>query len=315
MGIIPQNTNEIQETVSGIFRNIPIIICTDESHLYYLVRDLSGDLEDFILTGKAEAGEFNVFSNERAMLMRWKQAGLSVTHHSQQIEYMFQKKIITYLQIANPLTGMKISLIPWFMLHGRPYPIFTYIYAVWHYCITGRTSQQTSAAAAGRVFGIDKFSKSTLCRNIKYIEQLFDIEQIDKPLSVDEHDIPPAEALIELIPKILGNSLTVELLKELYGEKIKYDPESVRHTENIYRALSGIPHELSDVINASDHVKEKPGDTRKRPARPRNHSARPMRREPEYFNSQQINKTRIAFIAVCRNIVLDAAIKYHRLLI
>jgi hypothetical protein len=58
--------------------------------------------------------------------------------------------IIKYLQVLNPKTDVSISLIPWFLLSGRPYPVFIYIYANWHYESFGKKSMKQSAIATGK---------------------------------------------------------------------------------------------------------------------------------------------------------------------
>jgi hypothetical protein len=157
--------------------------------LYFLVRDISQELEEFILTGKKHSDELHVFSEEREreMIKVWRQLGLKVAYHYQQIEYMRCNVMITYLRVFNPATDINISLIPWFMLPpNRPYPIFVYVYSIWYYHITGKKSLSQSAAAAGKLFGIDSLNKSTVCRSIKSLEGFIDISRIDRPLSVDE---------------------------------------------------------------------------------------------------------------------------------
>jgi len=66
---------------------------------------------------------------------------------------MNQNVKIKYLQVSNPETGINISLIPWFSLPGRPYPIFLYAYAFWHYENSQRKSMEVSAMVAGKNSG------------------------------------------------------------------------------------------------------------------------------------------------------------------
>jgi len=317
MGIISQNTNNLQDAIANVLGNIPAVLAAGESCLYYLVKELNEELENFIQTRKTDVEEFHVFSDEceQAMLRYWKQAGLSVTYRCQQITYMRRTVSIKYFHVANPESGACISLIPWFMLHGRPYPVFVYIYAVWHYINTGKKSMQTSAAAAGKIFGIDGFNKSTLSRNMNCMEQIFDIKQIGQPLSAAGRAAPSAVEMAALIPEILKSRQSAELLAAACGGKIKAIPGRASHTGRLSAALGSIPQNLSNVIKAVGHVPGGARDMRKRPKREHKSKGAAKKREPGFAMPQQLEQTRIAFIAVCRDIVMDAAIKYHCLII
>ena len=51
--MLTQRTNEMQEFLNNVLRDIPIVLGSHSTHtyLYYLVKGISQDLEDFILTG------------------------------------------------------------------------------------------------------------------------------------------------------------------------------------------------------------------------------------------------------------------------
>lgn len=300
--------------------SIPLIggILSDgASCLYLLIKDISKELEDFILTGKMCTAEIHVLptEQERTIMERWKQMGLTVTYHRQRIEYMYREATITYLCVGDPVTGIKISLIPWFMLPGRPYPIFVYIYAIWHYQITGKKSLSLSAAAAGKMSGISTLNKSTVSRNIKAMENFIEISHIDRPLSTDEPEMPSDEDMIERIPEILGGDANVESLERRRGQKIKHLPEPIRHTETVQDILSAIPDEFPQIVKDGEPAKKKTRDVRKRPGRPRGKGSQRAQRQPDFVDMAQIEKTRRAFIEICRGIVLNAAAVYHRFLI
>ena len=44
---------------------IPLALVDGASSLYFLISDINEDLENFILTGKAESTEYHVFTEER----------------------------------------------------------------------------------------------------------------------------------------------------------------------------------------------------------------------------------------------------------
>jgi len=315
--MIPQNTNEIQAFITDILQNIPVVFSDNKLGLYFLIKDLSKDLESFINTGKTELTEFSLFSKEQecAMATHWESLELTVTYHSQRITYMYKEVTIKYLRVKDPKTKANISLIPWFMLHGKPYPVFTYVYANWYYRSTDNESLRLSAAAAGKLFGVPSLNKSTVCRNIRAMEHIFDINRLDKPLSVEDRETPTVDKVMELIPEILGGYTSSGLSEEMDGDKPNNKPESANQTETVPRALSAIPHEYSEVINKKEAARYGIRDTRKRPARKHKDRRRPEKRELSYTSSQQLEEIRKAFILSCRGMVMDAATTNHHLLL
>jgi hypothetical protein len=295
---------------------IPLVLADSRLRLYFLINDLDVSLEEFILSGMSDSVEFHVFpeDQEQEMIRLWRKLGLICTYHSQQIEYMYRLVTITYLRIHDPTTGASISLLPWFLLPGRPFPVFVYVYAICHYYSTGKKSLSVSAAAARKMFGIKGFNKSTLSRNIKAMGNFIDISQIDRPLSVDWREALSDEEKIDRIPEILGDTPSIENLEEIFGEKVKHLPEPVNRAKEIEHTLSGIPEKYSKITIDRAPDCGKPRDDRKRPTRSRGKTVRVQRR-PEFVGSQQIEKIRIAFFEICRSLVLDAAGTYHRFLL
>jgi len=330
MGILTQNTSEKQETIHNIFRNIPMILTDGGACLYYLVKNLSEEVEEFILTGKTVSGaganadedtgadELDVLpdAQQREMAELCERLGLAVKYHSQCIEYMNHKVRIKYPKVTIPKAGISISIIPWFVLSDRPYPVFIYVYGAYHYYSTGKKSLQMSAAAVGKMFGIESLHKSTICRSIKIMEQLFNISQIDRPLSTGEADAPltaeteatTVESLNELITKILGGGLSLEALREIFGDKVKSLAEGAGQTENISVALSSIPHEYCEVLKEREHSAARRSDTRQRQKRERR--SKPKKLPPVFIEPYIIERLRKEFIDICRNLVFDAAISY-----
>jgi len=318
MMMIPQNTNEKQDILNNIFRDVPIVLADEGLHLYFLVKDLSEELEAFIFSGKKDRAEYQVFSEEdmREMAGYWEGLGLTVTYHSQRMEYMNNEIEIIYPRICDPETGMMISLIPWVMLPGRPYPIFLYLFAIWHYYSSEKKSMRLSAEAAGKLFGISSLNKSTISRNIKAMDRLFTIFQIDRPLSTESREAPSIKDIIRDIPKMLKECPSIEKLKEMYGDRAGQLPEQVNKTGNIPLALSGIPHEYAKVIKDNgEPIRSNPHDSRKRPARPRKQGKRATKRRSSFVESKEIEEIRKAFITKCRDIIIDAAVRYHQLLL
>jgi len=300
----------------------PLILADGASCLYFLVEDVSEDLGDFIATGKTQLTSFHVFEEEREreMISHWEKLGLHVTYRSQQIEYMHRNRIaIVYLHVRDQENDMGISLLPWFLLPGRPYPVFVYIYSIRHYQTSAKKSLSRSAAATAKVFGIDGFNKSTLSRNLKALESFVGVTRIDRPLATIGQDAPSNGAdtvgavLVDRIPEILRSRPSIKTLEKEYGEMAKRLPEPINRAEAARRALGNMPGKSIDVIKESAPIAAKPRDARRRPAQPR--TQKRVQRKLKFVGSHEIERVRKESIEKCRHIVMDAAVSYHRFLI
>jgi len=316
MEMISQNINETQEALSSVFCGLPIALAASENCLYILIKDLEIKLENFISTGETVTTELQVFpdADMHAMEAQWTHLGLTVSYRSQQMEYMYRQVTITYPQVSNPKTGMEISLIPWFMLPNRPYPTFSYIYAIWHYRNSDEKSQRLTAAATAKLFGLSRFNKSTVCRSIKAMEHLLETLKPDRPLSI-VREAPATEDIISRIPKILKDCLSIESLKETWGDRVGQPPESIK-AGNVPDVLSNIPQKCSKVLKGKGPAANgKPRDTRKRQGRPRTTGAQPVQRKIDFAPQPQLERIRKDFIVSCHSIVIDAAVTYHLFLL
>ena len=317
MEMITHTTTDIQEeTLKNVLRNVPMILTDGKTEAFILVKDLNEELENFILTGRVSSAEISVFPNEyeQELIKQWRLAGFTHTYHSQPFEYMNHRVTIKYMQVCNPETDVKISLIPWFLSPGRPYPIFVYVYAIWHYNTSEQKSMELSAIAVRKIFRIDSFNKSTISRSIKVMEQLISGFQMDKPLSVSEPDVLSTALIINRVPELLNNKQTIESLVEAFGPNVAYLPTPIRGADAISDAFSLIPNELSRVIK-SDPIRKQSRDLRKRPNRKKKKKYRSVQRKLNFLESRQIEQIRLAFIAACKSSILDAAITFHRFLL
>jgi hypothetical protein len=78
-------------------------------------------------------------------------------------------------------------IVPSFMVPGRPYPIYVYIYAVGFYIANPDMGQREAARQTKEYFGLETFSHTTLGRAMKKIELLIHDEANE-----------PDEAVIEI---------------------------------------------------------------------------------------------------------------------
>jgi hypothetical protein len=187
---------------------------------------------------------------------------------------------------------------------------------IWHYYTTGQKSQQNSAAAAGKLFGISHLHKSTVCRSIKAMEHFLNLSQVDSPLSVEDAQTITDGEMFERIPEILSTCPTIELLKEIFQNRIWHLPEPINHKTKSTCAyvLCDIPQGYTKVLKEKRLINKRPRDTRVRPTRPRKKS-KCVQHEIKFVEPKQIEHIRIGFIAISKQIVMDAATTYHRFLL
>ena len=312
--MITQNEGTLQESLGKILRSIPVVLVTITNRLFLLVKEIDPELSRFIYTGHPQKTEYQTLPDAEmeALARICSQHGLTVKYHSHRIDYMNNKAAVTYPQVSNAAGDMRISLIPWFVLPEHPFPVFVYAYAAWHYRATGEASQQRTAEATGRLFGIESYHKSTVSRNIGMMADVFGASLESPP---EHRETPTTQELASHIPMILGSSDPIKILGEQYGDKVRRVRGCEANAGAAPCAMDGIPHEYSNVIKA------KPAatgggrrDCRKHRARPRKKRDKVERPRPESADPAQLGKIRHGFISAIEQIVIGAAMEYHRLL-
>jgi hypothetical protein len=255
----------------------------------------------------------------------WTGLGMTVTYHRQQVE-LVDRITIAYMKVQNPQTGLSISMMPWFVVVGRPYPIFAYIYAIGHYQKAEVKSLGETAAAVRKLFGISGFHKSTVSRSLSAMAGFIDASGLDRPLAAEglkkagsaasraEPD-KPGESAIDAISEILASYPSLEALEREIGDKARRLPKPIKRADRVAHALCGIPDGQFEIIIRGEPCARPPPDRRKRPPRPRSRRPKPVQRPLNFVGYPQREEERRAFIAICRHLALDAAVKYHRFLV
>ena len=64
-----------------------------------------------------------------------------------------------------------MTVIPWFLIPGRPYPIQVYLHACSLYSSNPKIGQRGAAEATRAKFDLKTFSHSTVCRSFRSFEQ------------------------------------------------------------------------------------------------------------------------------------------------
>ena len=312
MGMITHDITNIQEFLDMVIPIVPAVL-TGDTYSHILIKDFNDDLQKFIDTGKAGANEISVFTSayENELVSVWQTSEYEYKSRYQTIEYMHQRVSVRYLTVRNPRTDISVSLIPWFMLPGRPYPVFVYAYAEWYYGNSEQKSMRLSASAAGRVFGVDSFDKSTLSR-VHNDKQIFNIhidraqDVVEPPSLADANTAVFVAKLLESHPKMHEYSAP--------DKGVLHSPPT-SNSEYISYIFSSAPEELSKVIKNRPPPRQATRDTRKRLPRRIKAQRKRLQRQPDFVQSDQIELIRSSFIAMCKAAVLDTAIKYHKFLI
>jgi hypothetical protein len=106
---------------------------------------------------------------------------------------------LTYLHHAYTIICLEfkketntILIIPEFLLPGRPYPIYVYLYAINLYSANPDKSQRESADATRKRFGLTTFSHTTLGRALKqFIKKLPSEAKAEPSLTATESEKTP----------------------------------------------------------------------------------------------------------------------------
>jgi len=99
--------------------------------------------------------------------------GLAVREHDYKLQCGEASIEVRCPEIAEmgSTDGAKYLILPEFLLPGRPYPIYVYVYAIETYCTNPGMSQREAATRTRERFGLETFSHTTLGRAMKKLER------------------------------------------------------------------------------------------------------------------------------------------------
>ena len=90
-----------------------------------------------------------------------------------------------------------IVLIPDFLIPGRPYPIYVYMYAIEIYSSSPEKGQRFAAEATRKQFGLTSFAHTTLGRALKSL-----IRSISEPVDIQEEQVDIAHSTAVIFPTV-----------------------------------------------------------------------------------------------------------------
>jgi len=283
----------------------------------------------------------------------WRSRGYKSTYCRQSMEYMKREVIIKYLHVINPETGVSIYVMPWFMIPRKRFPVQVYAFAAWYNSIAEEPAGVIETAAVVKeMFGLETFDPSAVSRSKAQMAHIF--REHDGALSIQEPEIATTADILDWVTEALTKqtpSETIKCANEMKAAGIDTQPlpptvegdsqasETQRHAESaagsgdnegktdiapsggtaqlasddsvIARVLGNVPKELAKVKKPKLRVKYK---HRERPPRERGERLRAEHKEIDFVESPKLEKIRDDFTKYCKNIVLNAALTYHKLL-
>jgi len=358
MTMIAQNNNDIQAVMKKVFAEIPIALGASGGAIYILMKDLPKETTKFIQGEEFVGIELPVLPEEyeKLVVAAWRSRGFKSTYCRQSMEYMNRDAIIRYLHVINPESGVNVFLLPWFMLPRKKYPVQVYAYAAWHNAIAdGPAGVIETAEAVKRLFGLETFDPSTVCRSKAQISSIFQIQgENNAALSNQEPKIASTKTIINWVTETLEKQPTTETIKcddGIEAAVIEKQPKpgtaeggvqtseaqscapQVKDSGNnegngeiaprvraerragedsvIMRVLGNIPWKLGKVTKPKPRVKH---ERRERAPRERGERLRAEHKEIDFIETDELERIRNEFTMNCKNIVLNAAIIYHKLL-
>jgi hypothetical protein len=123
------------------------------------------------------------------------------------------------------------------------------------------------------------------------------------------------EYIIKQISEISTAYPSFEVLEKVLGAKVKRLPQPIKRINLISNALNEIPDDHFEIIIHDGSAFRPSRDRRKRPPRPRRGGSKPVRRLLNFIDYSQREDKRKTIITICRHLIINLAITYHRFLI
>jgi hypothetical protein len=125
----------------------------------------------FILTrsDQLENCEEKIYRVQDTLLEKeYLDAGYQRHERSYQLKYLHKEYVVLCPEFRNDTNGTEpIVLIPEFLLPGRPYPVYVYMYAIDLYSGAPEKGQRWAAEETRKQFGLESFAHTTLGRALK----------------------------------------------------------------------------------------------------------------------------------------------------
>lgn len=103
-----------------------------------------------------------------ALEKQYVDAGYQKSDRNYKIKYQNNEYIVICLEFrSDTKVGEPILVIPEFLIPGRPYPVYVYLYAIELYCGSPEKGQRWAAGETRKFFKLETFAHTTLGRALK----------------------------------------------------------------------------------------------------------------------------------------------------
>lgn len=109
---------------------------------------------------------------QRELEVAFRAIGYSVGYRYKKLLADNREYEVTYPIVTNRETEGEIVILPEFVSPHRPYPIYSYIFAVAIYELNSEIPQRIAASLTRKQFGLETFSHSTVCRARKKFQEI-----------------------------------------------------------------------------------------------------------------------------------------------
>lgn len=146
----------------------------------------------FILTQdrQIENSENNIYRVQAAELEKqYLNAGYQERERSYKIKYQYKEYTVICLEFRDDKKGNEpIVIIPEFLVPGRPYPVYVYLYAIDLYSGSPEKGQRWAGEETRKYFGLASFAHTTLGRALKRFVR--NIEEAEKASENTRTEVP-----------------------------------------------------------------------------------------------------------------------------
>ena len=136
------------------------------------------------------------------MKQKYREEQLTVQEHESKLTCGWVDIRVLYPEIHDQAAPKEAGyvIIPEFIIPGRPYPIYIYLFAIVTYCLNPWMGQREAAKRTRERFGLETFSHTTLGRAMKKLEKLIN-EYEDEP-QVKETPIKDGDVAAGAFPSV-----------------------------------------------------------------------------------------------------------------
>jgi hypothetical protein len=298
MTIKAKKTSDITDLIRHMQNRYPLVLKDKGDVRYLLIEELPDELDQWILTGKTDQSDFQVLSYEMASNLKiiCRENGFKLTYGNQKMEYMHHTAEIEYPRIKDPSTGKSLAIIPWFLLPRKRYPAFVYMYACWSSKYEHKGDREATVATSA-LFGVPDFHFSTTWRSKTMMDTLLNTGD---PISVEASDRLTINDIFANLPNLMNSDI----------QAVKCLPSDTP------AALANIPKLFAQIVRPkAKPIPTDPNTRRKRPNGKHRKGKHEKKKIELNMSNTELHDLQQQFITLSKNLILNAAIEYHKFIL